>query len=216
MSTATLVIGQSGAGKSASMRNLDASQTLLIQTVKKRLPFKSSEWAYRTQENPSGNIFVTDDSERMIALMTKTQRKVIVIDDYQYLLANEFMRRSAEVGFQKFTEIGKHAWDVLTAANNLPDDVRVYILTHSEQLESGHTKAKTIGRLLDEKITVEGLFTIVLKADVIDGEHSFTTRNSGRDTVKAPMGLFAEDRIDNDLEAVDNAITEYYGIRQAA
>jgi hypothetical protein len=216
MSTATLVIGQSGTGKSSSLRNFDPAQTLLIQVVKKPLPFRAKGWSYRTKENATGNIFVTDDASTIVNLLTKTQRKTIVIDDFQYLLANEFMRRSGETGFQKFTDIGKHAWDVLTAANTLPDDVRVYILTHSEQLESGHTKAKTIGKLLDEKITVEGLFTIVLKTDVVDGEYTFTTRNSGRDTVKSPMGLFENERIENDLHMVDEAIAEYYGIGQAA
>ena len=216
MSTATLVIGQSGTGKSSSLRNFDPAQTLLIQIVKKPLPFRAAGWSYLSKDNKAGNMFVTDDAARIVDIMSKTQRKTIVIDDFQYLLANEFMRRSGETGFQKFTEIGKHAWDVLTAANNLLDDVRVYILTHSEQLDSGRTKAKTIGKLLDEKITVEGLFTIVLKTDVVDGEYTFTTRNSGRDTVKSPMGLFDDERIPNDLRAVDEAISEYYGIGQAA
>lgn len=216
MSTATMVIGQSGTGKSTAMRNFDPAQTLLIQVVKKPLPFRAAGWSYISKDNATGNMFVTDDANRIVEIMGKTKRKAIVIDDFQYLLANEYMRRSAETGFQKFTEIGKHAWDVLTAANNLPDDVRVYILTHSEQLDSGHTKAKTIGKLLDEKITVEGLFTIVLKTDVIDGEYSFTTRNNGRDTVKSPMGLFDDERIPNDLHMVDEALQEYYGIPQAA
>jgi hypothetical protein len=216
MSTATMVIGQSGTGKSTAMRNFNPAQTLLIQVVKKPLPFRAAGWSYISKDNTTGNMFVTDDANRIVEIMNKTKRKTIVIDDFQYLLANEYMRRSAETGFQKFTEIGKHAWDVLTAANNLPDDVRVYILTHSEQLDSGHTKAKTIGKLLDEKITVEGLFTIVLKTDVVDGEYTFTTRNNGRDTVKSPMGLFADERIPNDLNMVDEALQEYYGIPQAA
>jgi hypothetical protein len=216
MSTATLVIGQSGTGKSSSLRNFDPAQTLLIQIVKKPLPFRAKGWSYLSKENPDGNMFVTDDAARIVSILGKTQRKTIVIDDFQYMLANEFMRRSGETGYQKYMDIGKHAWDVLTAANTLPDDVRVYILTHSEQLDSGHTKAKTIGKLLDEKITVEGLFTIVLKTDVVDGEYTFTTRNSGRDTVKSPMGLFGQERIPNDLYLVDDAIVDYYGIGQAA
>jgi hypothetical protein len=210
MSIATLILGQSGTGKSYSMANMDPAQTLLIQTVRKPLPFRGKGWARRTAENKAGNTFVTDKSDEIVSIMRKTQRKVIVLDDFQYMLANEFMRRSDERGFDKFTEIGRHAWDVLMAAGDLADDVRVYILSHTEEDQAGNTKIKTIGKMLDEKITIEGLVTIVLRTDVNDGEYTFTTRNNGRDTVKSPMGLFDADRIPNDLSFVDGAITAFY------
>lgn len=210
MSIATLILGQSGTGKSTSLRKMDAAQTLLIQTIKKPLPFRGNGWSRRSKDNPAGNIFVTDKSDEIITIMRKTQRKVIVLDDFQYMLANEFMRRSEERGFDKFTEIGRHAWDVLSAAGTLDDDVRVYVLSHTEEDQAGNTKIKTIGKMLDEKITIEGMFTIVLRTDVTDGEYTFTTRNNGRDTVKSPMGLFDADRVPNDLAYVDGAIAAFY------
>lgn len=212
MSTAVLVIGESGTGKSASMRNMKPDQTLLIQAVKKPLPFKSSEWKRLSKETPAGNILLTDNSVNIIKAMQSTRRKVIVLDDFQYILANEFMRRSDEKGFDKFTDIGRHAWDILNAANTLADDVRVYVLGHSQSDDMGKTKIKTIGKLLDEKLTPEGLFTIVLRTIVNGDDYQFSTRNSGSDTVKTPMGLFADQFIENDLQAVDQAICEYYGI----
>lgn len=210
MSIATMILGESGTGKSTSMRNMDPDDTLLIQVVRKPLPFRAGKWAYLSKSG--GNICVSDDWSKAIAYMEKTTRKAIVLDDFQYLLANEFMRRSDEKGFEKFTEIGRHAWEVLNACSRLPDDVRVYILAHTQTDDFGHTKAKTIGKLLDEKITIEGLFSIVLRTHAQGGQYHFSTRNSGSDTVKSPIGLFDSDLIDNDLNEVDSAICEYYGI----
>jgi len=204
MSTTTLILGPSGTGKSASLRNLNPSEVALIQAIKKPLPFKS-DW----------KPYVTDQADRIIAAMRKTDRKIIVIDDYQYTMANEFMRRSDERGFDKFTEIGRHAWDILTAATQLPDDVRVYILSHTQEDDTGRVRIKTIGKMLDEKIALEGMVTIVLRTVVNDGSYFFLTRNNGSDTTKAPMGMFADDRIDNDLALVDAAIVEYYQLNQA-
>lgn len=213
MSIATLVLGESGTGKSASLRNLDPAGTLLIQAVKKPLPFRSAGWSlFDREKNSKGNVFVTDQADAIIRLMTKTARKVIVLDDFQYVLANEYMRRTAETGYGKFTDIAKHAWEIINAAATLADDVRVYILSHTTTDDAGTTKIKTIGKMLDEKITVEGLFTIVLRTLVIDQQYLFSTRNNGADTVKSPMGLFADERIENDLQAVDVAICDYYGI----
>jgi hypothetical protein len=214
MSITTIIIGESGTGKSTSMRNMNPANTLLIQSVRKPLPFRATTWKRQEANATGGNIFVSDSSDRIISLMNRTSRKVIVLDDFQYILANEFMRRSQETGFQKFTDIGRHAWDILTAASALPDDVRVYIMAHSQTDDLGNTKLKTIGKLLDEKITVEGMVTIVLRTKVQDGQYRFSTRNSGNDTVKSPMGLFDDELIDNDLQAIDNTICGYYEITQ--
>lgn len=195
------------------MRNLDPANTLLIQVVRKPLPFRSKEWRHFDKETcPNGNVFVTDQWDTITKIASRTKRKVIVIDDFQYVLANEFMRRSEERGFDKFTDIGRHAWEVMTAVSNYAEDVRVYVLSHTQEDDLGRTKMKTIGKMLDEKITPEGLFTIVLRSGTSDGEFYFATRNNGSDTTKAPIGLFDDERIDNDLAAVDAAICDYYDI----
>lgn len=216
MSTATIILGESGTGKSASMRNLDPRSTLLIQAIRKPLPFKAKGWAPYNKETKQGNILVTDNSEMIVRALRNFDHPIVVIDDWQYILANEFMRRSEEKGFEKFTDIGRHAWDVIRAASSGHPNRRVYILAHTQSDEFGRTKIKTIGKLLDEKITVEGMVTIVLRTSVADGEYRFTTKNNGSDTVKSPMGMFTDAVIDNDLAAVDRAICDYYEISQSA
>lgn len=213
MSIATMVLGQSGTGKSTSLRNMDPAQTLLIQVISKPLPFRAKTWK---PVKDGGNIIVSNNSEAICAAMRKTSRPIIVVDDLQYLLATEFMDRAHEKGYEKFTEMARHYYDVLTAASTLPADKRVYLLSHTDTSETGQTKAKTIGKLLDEKITVEGLVTIVLRTHVINGQYVFSTRNSGSDTVKTPLGLFEDEHIPNDLMDVDKAITAYYELQQAA
>jgi hypothetical protein len=220
MSVATLILGESGTGKSTSMRNLDASQALLIQSIRKPLPFKSEGWKRRVKDATTGlvtgNVVTTDDALKIEALMRGTAFPIIVLDDFQYVLANEFMRRSAERGFDKFTDIGRNAWNLMSAAAQLPEDKRVYILSHVAVDEAGRTKMKTIGKLLDEKITPEGMFTICLKTMVQDGNYLFATQNNGADTVKSPMAMFTDAYIPNDLAEVDAAICDYYGIGVAA
>lgn len=216
MSVAVLVIGNSGSGKTASLRKLNPAETLLIQPVKKPLPFKGAGWSQITETNKTGNIYCTDDSARIVAAMTKTKRPIVVIDDFQYILANEFMRRSEEKGYDKFTDIGRHAWDILKAASELPDATRVYILGHTQTDDFGKVSVKTIGKMLDEKIVVEGMFSIVVKTVVTNGEYKFSTRNNGSDPVKSPIGLFDNELIDNDLAAVDDAICNYFEVKLAA
>jgi hypothetical protein len=216
MSIATVIIGESGTGKTASLRNLDPSQVLLIQAQRKPLPFRNNGWAPYNRETKEGNVIVTDKSSTIESALRTFKQPIIIIDDWQYILANEFMSRSDEKGFEKFTEIGRHAWDVMRAATSGPVGRRVYVLAHSQSDEFGRTKIKTIGKLLDEKITVEGMFSIVLKTVVSNGDYKFSTQNSGFDTCKSPIGLFKDQLIDNDLEAVDSAICAYYCVEKKA
>lgn len=212
MSIATMILGESGSGKSTSLRNLKAADTLLIQSIRKPLPFRSADWKPYNKQTKQGSVIVTDNAAHIEGAMRTITRPIVVVDDFQYVLANEYMRRSDEKGFEKFTDIGRHAWNILTAAAALADDRRVYILCHTSSDEFGKTKMKTIGKLLDEKITPEGMVTIVLRTMVRDGQYFFATQNNGNDTTKSPMGLFDDLFIENDLAAVDASICDYYGI----
>lgn len=216
MSIATLILGESGTGKSTSLRNLNPEDVLLIQAVRKPLPFRSTGWK-PVIKGEGGSVYSTDESSHIVAAMRRTTKPIIIIDDFQYVLANEFMRRVTDVesgnaAFAKYNEIARHAWDVLMQASTLEDHKRVYILSHTSTDDFGKTKIKTIGKLLDEKIVLEGLVTIVLRTVVANGKYLFSTKNSGADTVKSPIDLFADDQIENDLKQVDSAICAYYNI----
>ena len=143
----------------------------------------------------------------------KDPKKIYIIDDSQYLLANEFFDRANEIGYQKFTDIGANFRNLIHLVNDeLPDDVIVYFLHHPEtDGNTGKIKAKTIGRMLDEKLTVEGCFNIVLHAMTDGAEHWFQTQSDGTDTAKSPEDMFPA-RIPNDLALVDATIREYYEI----
>lgn len=217
MSYPVLILGESGTGKTASLRNLNPENCVLIQAVKKPLPFRSAAWKRYDTATKEGNVFVTDKSDTIVRIINGTQAPVIIIDDFQYIMANEFMRRvldkeSGNAAFAKYNEIARSIWDIINAAAQAGDVKRVYMLSHTQNSEDGNVKIKTIGKLLDEKITIEGMFTIVMRTHVNQGEYLFSTHNSGHDTVKTPLGMFADDYIPNDLAAVDAAITDFYGI----
>lgn len=214
MGIPVMVLGESGTGKSASMRNLNPEEVFLVQSVRKPLPFRN-KWIDLDNESMKGQIIHSDDCAFISQVVTRAAefgRNKVIVDDFQYLMANEFMRRSAETGFTKFTEIAKHVWELIMSATNADPSVCVYFLAHTDTNEAGKIKAKTIGKLLDEKITLEGLFTIVLRSLVDDGKYHFATQNSGMDTVKSPMGMFDNRFIDNDLNTVDQTIREYFGV----
>lgn len=201
MGIPVLILGESGTGKSASLRNFKPSDLKVINVANKPLPFKNKFESIST-----------DDYKTIIKELKLNKKKVSVIDDAQYLMANEFMRRATERGFDKFTEIAQNFWNLVNVVKDLPADQVVYFLAHIERDANGNEKIKTIGKLLDEKITVEGMFTIVLKTNVTDGQYSFVTQNSGHDTVKSPIGMFPSVVIDNDLKYVDEKIRNYYEI----
>ena len=201
MAIPVLVLGQSGTGKSYSMKNFNEEEICLISVQKALLPFRKK----------FTETVVTDKYSEIFKAMKSTNKKVIVIDDTQYLMCNEFMRRATEKGFDKFTEIAQNFWSlVVHEVNNLPTDTIVYLLCHTATDENGVEKMKTIGKLVDEKITPEGLFTIVLKTAVSDGNYAFVTQNNGKDTVKSPEGMFTTYAINNDLKYVDEKIRNYY------
>lgn len=207
MGKKVLILGASGTGKSASMRNFSKDEILIINVAGKDMPFKEPKGGFEKIN--------TDQYRDIKRAMTNTKKKVIVIDDCQYLMANEFMRRATEKGYDKFTEIAQNFWDLQQAISKLPEDVVVYEISHIERDQDGNEKMKTIGKMLDEKITVEGMFSIVLKTVVNDGNYYFQTQNSGKDTCKSPIGLFNSMLIDNDLKKVDNLIRDYYDLSEA-
>ena len=208
MGTVVFILGRSGTGKSYSMRNFQPNELAVINVQGKILPFRNGA------SFPLKN---TDDATQIVKDMKAAANcvKTIVIDDFQYLMANEFMRRSSERGYDKFTEIARHAWDVVDSVRTLPNDVIVYIMCHVDTDNDGTERLKTIGKMLDEKIVLEGMSTIVLKTNVSDGTYTFVTQNNGKDTVKSPAGMFPSYAIDNDLKYVDEKIRNYYGFANA-
>lgn len=196
-----MIYGQSGTGKSTSLRNFKPEDVCIVNVSGKPLPFKSKH-----------KTFNTDDYMAIDAAIKKAPAKSIVIDDATYLMTGEYMRTAKVTGYQKFTDMALNYYTLVKAAAALPSDKIVYFMGHSDTDANGNEKFKTIGKMLDEKVTLEGMFTIVLKTVVTDGKYQFSTRNSGQDTVKTPLGMFNDVLIDNDLAMVDKTIREYYGI----
>ncbi len=184
------------------MRNFNEGEIGIINVGYKPLPFKTAIQPYNS-----------DNYGLISNVIARSKAKSIVIDDAQYLMVNEFMRNAKSNGYQKFTDIALNFWNLVqTVIKDLPSDVIVYFLGHIERDNNGNEKFKTIGKMLDEKITIEGMFTIVLKTLVQDGKYMFTTQTNGMDTVKSPMGLFDEQVIDNNLKFVDDKIRDFYNI----
>lgn len=215
MSIATLILGSSGSGKSTSLRNLDPSKTLLVQCIKKPLPFKAAGWKHRLSLKSEGSVIQTSDPTVIERVLRGSTEEIVVIDDYQAVMVNELMSRSSEKGYDKFTDIGKNAWNIFTAAGALAAHRRVYILAHTNTDEFGNVRMKTVGKLVDQHIVPEGFFTIVLRTEVINGNYTFRTQTNGQDCCKSPIGMFDELAIPNDLAAVDQAISEFYDLTPA-
>lgn len=201
MGVPVLIMGPSGSGKTYSLKNFEPNEVSIFSVEKSRLPFQKRlpVMAHATY------------TEIEKVLSGELAKKSYVIDDSQYLLVNESFDRAKENGFSKWTDIALHFRNLIHFINhNLPDDVIVYFLHHSEETD-GKVKAKTIGKLLDNQLTVEGCFDVVLLAQMFDGQHCFITQSDGYTTAKSPEGMF-NPRIPNDLKAVDVAIRNYYGL----
>lgn len=208
MAIVTMILGNSGEGKSYSMKNLDPATTGIINVMNKPLPFRGGKHMKKV---------ATDNAAQICNILMKSQAPVIVIDDFQYIMGNEYIRGATQqfkgdAAFQRYNQMAYNAWSIIdTAINKVSDDKRVYILAHVQE-DNGRTRIKTIGKMLDDKIVLEGMVTMVLQTQVQDDGHFFMTQNNGFNTVKSPDEMFDTPLIPNDLNLVDDAICDYYGI----
>ena len=201
MGVPVLVMGPSGSGKSASMRNFSPDEVAVINVAGKPLPFRG--------KLPT---FCTSDYNQIKAALARGSRSTFVIDDAQYLMGFEEMD-SKKTGYDKFNSIGFNFVGLVRFVSaQLPPDSIVYFLQHSEVGDDGRIKAKTLGKLIDNHYTLEGLFSIVLMVETDKDKHYFVTNSDGTNTCKSPMGMFAERTLDNDLKLVDDVIREYWGL----
>ena len=211
MATAVMIIGKSGSGKSTSMRNFAKDELALINVNKKPLPFKGK----------FDSTLETTQYEVIEKAIGSTQKKVIVIDDAGYLITAQFMNGHGEnkgnAVFELYNSIADNFYKLIKfCQERVSDDKTVYFVMHEDKNDFGDIKPKTIGKLLDEKVCVEGLFTIVLRAECLNGEYVFHTKTDGSDVTKTPIGLFDDETIPNDLKAVDFAIRDYYDLPQVS
>ena len=195
MGIPVLIIGESGSGKSASLRNFNEDDLLIFNVASKPLPFRKK---LNSIKKATYNVIAKE--------LSKKQYNRYVIDDSQYLLAFDSFNRAKETGYAKFTDMAVRFQKMITfIIEGLPDDTIVYFLHHCEQTENG--------KMLDNQLTVEGLFSIVLLCQADGQSHSFITQSDGHTTCKSPMDMF-DLEIDNDLKAVDERIREYYGLNE--
>ncbi len=206
MGIAVLVLGESGSGKSASLRNFKKEDVGILNVASKPLPFR----------NTNGLVMVNKATYSMIKSAVVTPNRLsYVIDDAQYLMAFESFDKVNITGYTKFSEMAKNYEEMLrTIQEDTSPDTIVYVMQHIDTDESGKVKAKTLGKMLDQQLTIEGLFSIVLLAKADERRHYFVTQSDGTNPCKSPMGMFDDIEIDNDLKMVDDTIREYYGLKK--
>lgn len=206
MGIAVLILGESGSGKSASMRNFTESDVRILNVASKPFPFRNVNKLKKADKA----------TYRMIKGAVSSGKSLsYVVDDAQYLMAFESFEKANETGYTKFTNMAKNYEEMLRyiQEETTPDTI-VYIMQHIETDENGKVKAKTLGKMLDQQLTIEGLFTIVLLCKADRNKHYFVTQSDGTNPCKSPIGMFDEIEIDNDLKLVDDAIREYYGLKE--
>lgn len=203
MGIPVLILGESGSGKSCSLRNFEKDDVAIYNIAGKPLPFKK-------HLNKADNVTYSQIKSNM----QKGTFKTYVIDDSQYLMAFEMFDRAKEVGYNKFTDVALNFRSLVDfVIKGTPVDTIVYFLHHTETTDTGKIKAKTSGKMLDNQLTLEGLFSIVLLCKTDGQEHYFETQSDGYSTCKSPMGMF-DLKIDNDLKMVDTTIREYYELNK--
>lgn len=204
MGIPVLILGESGSGKSSSLRNFAPDEYLLLNVAGKPLPFRGKP----------KYVINKPDYQHLSKAISDNPEKVAVIDDSQYLMAFEFFDHAKETGYQKFTNLALNFKNLIDdVVKFAPEDEIVYFLHHVETTNEGKVKAKTIGKMLDEKLTIEGLFSVVLMCKTDGKRHYFETQSDGNSTAKSPMGMF-ELEIDNDLKFVDQTIREYWELNK--
>lgn len=225
MAQGVLIIAESGAGKSTSIETLDPKETFIINVANKPLPFKGWRKKYTiwSKDNPSGNMYDKATPESIEACIKyvsekRPEIKNIIIDDFQYMSSFEFFDKANEKGYEKFTQIGAHLARIARMPKDMREDLLIFFLTHAEEATDMEGKrkfkAKTIGKMVDEKLTLEGLFSIVLFGKAKknkDGEirYVFETQTNGENTCKSPRQMFPTFEIANDLQLVAKAIKDY-------
>lgn len=225
MAQSVLIIADSGSGKSTSMRTLDPQNTVIINIANKPLPFKGwkSKYTPMNKENPKGNLVSVSSAAGIGKAMKHVNDNMphvttLVVDDWQYMSSFEYFDRAQEKGYDKFTSIAANLAHIAKLPKDMRSDLTIFFLTHSEESTdiNGHkrVKAKTVGKMIDNALTLEGLFSIVLFGKVRkddDGvlEYGFETQNNGENTCKSPMGMFEEQFIPNDLAYVLDCIDKY-------
>lgn len=208
MGIGVLIIGKSGSGKSTSLRNFKSDEVGIINVISKPLPFKNVN-GLKTVD--------TDNYADVKKVIEGSKTPSIVIDDAGYLITNQFMRKHSNAGggnavFSLYNDIADSFWNLTEQIKKLPNNKIVYILMHEDKNDFGDIKPKTIGKLIDDKVCLEGLFSIVLRAKKVDKNYYFFTQATDGDVAKSPIGMFDELYIENDLKVVDNKIREFYGI----
>lgn len=198
-SVPVLLIGKSGSGKSASLRNFKKEEIAIANVLGKPLPFKSDLEAPKV-----------DDYNIILKAIENTDKKVIVIDDAGYLITNEFMAKSSVKGYDKYNDMANNFWNLINGIKNIKGGKTVYLVMHEDEDELGNIKPKTIGKLLDDKCNIQGIFTICIRSMFENGKYIFRLKTNGQDCVKTPIGLFEEEEMENDLKIVDGKIREYY------
>lgn len=196
-----LLIGKSGSGKSTSLRNFKKDEVAVINVLGKPLPFRSDIKAVKL-----------DDYTNILNQIKLTKKDVIVIDDANYLITNEFMKNSSIKGYDKYNEMANHFFELINGIKNIEGGKTVYLIMHEDVDDNGNVKPKTIGKLLDEKVNIQGMFTICIRAMFENGKYIFRLKTNGQDCVKTPFGMFDTDEMDNDLKAFDNVVREYYSL----